>query len=223
MDDPELVRLSKSDLKKIKYFVFFASIILLSQIFQFINARHTNNKFKTILAAENRFIIAMNTISVNSSSIHRSLLSLAISDDEKEAVAMLKRIEDAEKSTEETISQLEKSMPFPESDHHPLFDELREAGKEYSQQSFSFMDLLKTRNKAAIDSFRINQLRSARDSYLKVQRDMIQEISDRYIAESDSISQSAGKTGWILLIAGNAVLIFVLIFLIYLIFNPNTN
>ncbi|MGZ3883942.1 MAG: hypothetical protein ACXVP0_09940 [Bacteroidia bacterium] len=222
MEHPEIVRLSKSDIKKIKYFVFFASIILLSQIFQFINARRTNNKFNTILAAENRFIIAMNTISLNSSTIHRSLLTLAISDDPKEIEVMNKQIHQAERNTNETINALEKNSSFLPGDSI-VFGQLRGAGKLYSENSLSFLELLKTKNKQAIDSFRVTVLRSSLESYLHLQNDVIQRITNHYVTESENISQSTTKTGWILLLAGNAVLLLVLVFLIYLLFTPNAD
>lgn len=224
MDDSvkEVVRFSSSDLKKLRFFVLFAAIIILAQVFQFVNTKRLDNKYNTMLANENRLIVALNSINVQSTNIHRSLLTLEITPYPAEMTLMNQRIIEAEKRTEEAIALIEKNISHIKERFGGLFDTLKIYGSEYTKRSREFKAILQNNDKTSIDKYRMDALRPCLERYQEAQNALLEGIASHTLDESEKVSSSANRTGWLLLIGGNTVLLFVMIFIIYLLLKPNS-
>lgn len=203
------------------FFVFFAIIIIISQILQFTNAKKTNEKYAAIISSKNKAIHATHTILISSSTIQRSLFNLTLSPDSTsgEVAKVKERLSLAIKNNEDNLVNLKSSFGSDNKEEQELLKKIDAANESYGKAYRTYLQLLASNEKSneELQKFRLTILRPALDLYQSLQQELLTMLTNDFEKQSQLLSESGNRTGWTLLILGMSPYIFIFLSLIYFI------
>lgn len=219
MLEPPKVIFTKREIRQIIYLVLFGIVIIISQIFQFINTKNVNERYYAIVNNNNKLIVSINSILLESSILQRSLLNLNMAKDSSEVEFLNKRISDSETGIEKAINEIKADTLVDNKSVSVFFDKLKSDYGIYKANFQIFLQMLKDNDEPKIDSFRKKELRNTLDAFQKTQQEFLELLIKIENNEIKSVSSATNKTGWKLLIAGNGILFLILLFLIYILYT----
>ncbi len=223
MEHPPEVIFTKREVKQIVYLIIFGIAIIIFQVFQFINTKNVNDQYQEIVSSKNKLLVSVNSILLKSSVLQRALLNLSMTNTPSEVDNLNKRITDSEVVIENEINYIKQDTLLDNKTISVFFDGLKKDYGTYKTNFKMFLQLLKDENEVKIDSFRKKELRNALEAFQKTQQEFLELLIKIENDEMESVSKATNKTGWKLLIAGNAVLFIILIFLIYVLYTERKN
>jgi hypothetical protein len=201
------------------FFIFFAIVVIFSQVLQFINAKKIDESYSRIITSKNKAIHATHSILIQSSTIQRALSNLSTTSDPGEVSNLKERLSDAIKKNEGNLITLQNSLSDNNKDEQELLQKINEASDTYKKRYQSYLQVLDDKNKSKDELYdlRVKSLRPALEGYQGLQQELLTMFTDDFSKQSQLLSETNNRTGLTLLALGMSPYIFILIALIYFI------
>ncbi len=213
-------RFTRKEFNQIRYLFYFAVFIILFQVFQYITTKNALEKYKILFSHVREMVILTNSVSLETSTIHRAILNLSFSSDSSDVVLFRKKLADSEIKIENKIAIIENKIityDLYSFEKTLLFENLKLAKKQYTEGYGNYFTLLSDSSKAV--NFRRKILRPALDEFQRHQFLFIERFFVDQKILIDSIAEDSDKTGFRLLITGNILLGLVVIVIFYILLS----
>jgi hypothetical protein len=208
--------LASIEFRVIRIFLLAFIILLAFQAVQFINTRRIDRQHSELMVTKTRSLEALQNLLIQTSTIQRKLLNLALADSETERQELMVIIEEAEKSNNESLQTLTTGIIG----HGPaLADEsaaLLKARDGYARSAAEFRSLILSGQREAALEFRNVRLRTDYEAYQGAQQQLLVATTNDLIGQTDRISRYTATSGWVLFFLGLAPFIYAITKLVYL-------
>jgi hypothetical protein len=211
----DLFDLDTVELKIVRIFLLAFVILLIFQAVQFINTRSIDRKHSELMVVKNQSFEALQNLLVQSSTIQRKMLNLAMTEDPEERKELLTIIRNAAISNDESLAALEAACRKIEPANTTL-EELKTASSDYLKTYNTFETLILKGDNAAALEYKNTNLRPSYENYQDLQQKMLVSITNDLIQQSNKVSSYTTKSGWILFFLGLAPFIYAIAKLVYL-------
>lgn len=212
----DMFDLDSIELKVVRIFLLAFVLLLAFQALQFANTRKIDKKHSELVMAKNQSLESMQDLLIQSSTIQRKLLNLALTEDEAEIAELEKIIAQAEVSNDKSLGILEATGFGINPNGRSEMKRLKEASAMYREIYVAYMAMIRRGNREAALEFRNTGLRPAYESYQDMQQQMLVSFTDDLVRQSHRVSNYAVTSGWILFFLGLAPFIYAIAKLIYL-------
>ncbi len=213
-------RFTRKEFSQIKYLLYFAIFIILFQVFQYITTKKATRKYRTLFLEVSEMVILTNSVSFETSSIHRAVLNLSFSTDSTDLEKFRQNVIDSETEIDANIATIEKKIityNLYSLEKTLLFVNLKHAREKHEKNYKDYLTLLNDSTKAFY--FKKKILRPALESFQRHQLLFIKRIFVDQRILIDAIADDADKTGFRLLITGNVLLGLAVIIIIYILLS----
>jgi len=206
------IEFDKAEKRLLRLFAFFAVIILVSQVLQFMNTRNNDNEYRKILVSRMIIVETSQRMMVQTTEIHRALLNTLIVPEQEQiaafndvaALSFLTNKRDMETIEKNvfTTTQLEKK------------NSMKQCTQSYEDACRQFILLLESDKSKAIE-YKNSVVRPAFENCQQVQTDLIDTLNKDLQAESDKIASASTKSSIIILILGISPFLLLVIYLVF--------
>lgn len=208
--------LDSIEMKVIRVFLIAFILLLGFQALQFFNTRVIDKKHAELLVAKNQSVQAIQNLLIQSSTIQRKLLNLALTNDTTEKKQLEEIIAKASEDNNKALEVLENSSGFINPGSNKSLSEVKAASAEYASTFRVYQEKLQSGNYEAAMIFKNENLRPAFESYQEKQHLVLLAITNDLVRESNKVSRYTVTSGWILFFLGLAPFIYAIGKLVYL-------
>jgi hypothetical protein len=220
---PVKVTFTTREKTQLKFLIGFGFFILIFQVFQFINTRRANENYLEMIKGRDKLIVSVHSILLESSTLQRSLLSLDLANDTAEVNKMDQRISNSEQKIEELIGLISADTAVNHKEVSLLLTKLMDDYFAYKSTFRNFIKILEGNNETLIEGYRKKELRHALELFQRSQTEFLQMLLKIEKIQVGNVSEKTNKTGLILLITGNIVLLLILLLMVYILFTESKN
>lgn len=211
----DLIDLDSVELKIVRIFLLAFVILLIFQAVQFINTRIIDRKHSELMINKNQSFEALQNLLVQSSTIQRKLLNLALTEDPTEREELLNIIRNAALSNDQSLEALvETSRKIGPA--NKTLEELKAASSDYLNTYNTFETMILNEDMAAALEYKNTNLRPSFENYQDLQQMTLVAFTNELIQQSNRVSSYTATSGWILFFLGLAPFIYAIAKLIYL-------
>jgi hypothetical protein len=204
------------ELKVVRIFLISIIILFVYQTLQFVNIRRIDRKHSELLVIRNQTLGEVQNLLIQSSTIQRKLLNMALTSDENEIRELRNIIGQAAIINDKSLAEIEKSLGKINSFSEISISDLRNASEDYRIVYTSYMNKLLAGQVQEAMEFKNSDLRPAYEAYQSSQQQVLIKITDDLVAQSNKLSSYTSVSSWILFFIGLAPFIYAIIKLIYL-------
>lgn len=218
----ETPQFTKSEFKQIKYFVYFAIFIIVFQTFQYVITKNTTKKYRDLFSKTTELVILTNAISLENSNIHRAIINITFSSDSLDVKKFRAMLNASEKKTQEKIDCIKEKIITTDVynfERIKLFIDLKLSEQKYKAKYSIYLKQLMSMNENNALIFRRDILRPLLEAFQRSQYLFLIKIFNDQQTLAEDIATDAGNTGFALLIAGNFLLVIIILFLVYILFT----
>lgn len=212
----DMFDLDNVELKVIRVFLLAFLILLVYQAVQFVNIRRIDKKHNDLLSIRNQTVGQVQDLLIQSSTIQRKMLNMALTTEATERETMIRIIDTAAVANDISLSRIETATKDLSPEAVTLASALRNNSDAYRQAYTTYLEQLFAGNMDQAMEFKNNALRPAYESYQDLQRQMLVMITDDLIRQSNRLSTYTTTSSWILFFLGLAPFIYAISKLIYL-------
>jgi hypothetical protein len=166
--------------------------------------------------AKSQSMEALQDLLIQSSTIQRKLLNLALTENPQEIQELEQIISNAEVSNDKSLAILENAFLRENNSNKQMMAGLQSASIYYRKTSRTFSEMIVGGDKETALEYRTTDLRPAYESYQESQQKMLLLISNDLIRQSNKVSSYASASGWVLFFLGLLPFIYATTKLIYL-------
>lgn len=216
----EAPQFTKTEFRQIKYLLYFVIFIIIFQVFQYITTKRATKKYKDLFGQATEIVMLANSVSFETSNIHRSILNLSYCNDSAEIRTFRESLIKSEKAIAENIALIEDKIVqqnLYSFEKALYFAGLKVANQQYKARYERYLTMLQAVSGEDKLHYRRNVLRPALEAFQERQdKFMLRVFSDQQ-QTAEAIAEEADHTGFNLLLGGNVLLVLIALLLIYII------
>ena len=206
------VKFEKSEKRMLRIFAFFAVVVLVSQIMQYINNRDNESKYQGMLVSMMKVVETSQDISVETTIVQRSLRSLLDVGNPNDILVFKELLQSSFPDIQNKIESMEMSMFSTQQLANK--NEMSLVSKEYEKSCHEFLAVFETDKTKALD-FRNKVVRPAFEKCQQTQTDLIDILNSDLQTESDRISAASNLSSVIILLLGISPFLFLFGYLLF--------
>lgn len=212
----DMFALDDVELKVVRIFLLAFIILLVYQTVQFINTRRIDKQHSELLLTRNQSVGEVQNLLIQSSTIQRKLLNMALTADPAEMGQLKRIIEQAAESNDKSLAELQAAYGKLSASINSDASGLKNASDDYRNTYNIYIDMISAGKTSSALEYKDSHLRPAYENYQQAQQQALVRITDDLISKSKELSSYAATSGWILFFLGLAPFIYAIAKLIYL-------